>query len=239
MKLLILKDQDINRTKLIDAVRQVEEIYEKNTELDFTYEIEDRDFSNIQFEDYYGGNYGMNRADINKEAKEIQSKRGEEITDIVYFVHEDKWLPGKMPNRIWGWNIGVPVSGYSIQQCRFDSRNTANNVGTLYHELMHAADSFIYQETGKDINALGYNWTEWDSQVVHGEHSDFYYIRHKENQNALAAIAPLLLEASLNREKALTRRLTLLQTIIRLQRTLVVMLGAKPIACTEKCITGK
>jgi hypothetical protein len=69
--------------------------------------------------------------------------------------------------------------------------------------------------------------SSWDNVWVHGENLDAEYIKHKENQAALRAIAPLLREALFKRKETFEKKLDKLRQIIALANKAVMLLRAK------------
>lgn len=223
MKILLLLDNKINEAQLKQVKKEVAGIYKKNgVEISFTDEW--RDFSNVPKEWYDKEAEGVQRAYIDKVAKEIYARYEEEVDQVVFFIHRDHWnLTG-----VWGWNLSKVYSGYGVQQCRFDSRNTANSVGTLYHEMMHDHDAFIYTYTGVVVENI-VNVVDFDDDVVHGgkySKRDFgySYIRYNENQAALFAISKHLNDAVKKRRSVyLKKTLSYLQEIVRLTEKVAIL----------------
>lgn len=240
--ILLLCDNKIREDQLAQVKKEVGAIYKNNTGLSVKWHEEWRDFSNYPKENYYGGYEGLERGYINQVTKEINSRWHEEIDCVVFFIHRDHWNL----NGVWGWNMSATSSGYGVQQCRFDNRNVANSIGTLWHEMHHDLDTFCFTYTGKRVETL-VDVPSWDSAVTHGEHPDWSYIRHKENQESLKAIAPLFI-ASLEKRRALfTKRVGLMQEIIRLAEQVIVLQraliarqrGDLPILKNNKCYSHK
>lgn len=243
MRTLILLDEDADRKKVEKALSEVASIFKINTGIVCEWHFEVRDFYSLRFEDYYNGNYGMNRADIAADTKKLWEAWRHEIDNVLYLVHDQAWTPGRMSNRIWGWNLAGAINGYNVQQCRYDPKNNVNNVGTIYHEIMHCQDSFVWAQLAVDINKLGFSWTNWDEDVVHGRGSEWDYIRYSENQAALKSIGTYVSMALKKRVDIYTTRTSLQQEVIRLAEKTVVLLreeiirrGSIPVACTQRCI---
>jgi hypothetical protein len=185
----------------------------------------------------------------------LYKRYAEEINNVVFLVASPNWKLDD-PNivgdkRVWGWCHSNHFSGYGVQQVRFaqvaghtDARNVNNSAGTLYHELMHDHDTFVFVNTGKTVEPI-VSVANWDNQVVHGEHSDWIYTRTvDDNKRALQLILPVLKEAVAKRRALFTKRVGLLQQIIALQQQVIVMLRAKiaaergnlPILENNQCI---
>jgi hypothetical protein len=254
MNILCLTDQTINRTDLGQVHREIAEIYKTNADIDIKYHYEYVDFTNYPIEQYWGGFYGMQTAWLRAKCAEVYKRWAEEIDGVVFAVHSSNWklddknIVGDKP--VWGWNMSSQFSGYGVQQVRVaqvathtTQRNINNSVGVQYHEMMHDHDGMVFIHTGETVEPV-VNVNNWDNQVVHGEHPTWSYIKHKENQEALKMIAPLLREALANRRALFAKRVGLLQQIIQLQQQVVVLLRAKiaaergnlPILENNKCI---
>jgi hypothetical protein len=147
----------------------------------------------------------------------------EGVDNVVIHIHRDNWnLAG-----IWGQNFSNIYSGYQVHVCRFDNKNLANSLGTLYHEFMHCVDAVIKTYTGEDINKLGI-WSSWDKTCVHGGRPDqvgvykWTYIRHKENQEVLMYVGNSLKTAYEKRDKIYKQKklINLLERLVVLYRAL-------------------
>jgi hypothetical protein len=224
MKLLLLLDNKIREDQLATVKKEVAAIYKTNTGITLEFVEEWRDFSNVPKEWYDASSEGIKKSYIADATREIYRRHTEAVDQVVFFIHRDNWnLTG-----VWGWNLSKAYNGYGVQQCRFDNRNLANTVGTLYHELMHDHDTFIYTYKGINIETI-LKVKDWDDDVVHGgKYSGttygYGYIRHNENQAALKQIGPLLSQAIEERRKLyLKRQITMLQEIVRLQQLVIVL----------------
>jgi hypothetical protein len=236
----------IREDQLAQVKKEVSAIYKKNTDVTVKFHEEWKDFTTYPKEVYWGGYEGLQRSYIQQATKEINSRWHEEIDNVVFFIHRDNWNL----NGVWGWNHSAQFNGYGVQQCRFDNRNIVNSIGTLYHEMMHDHDTFVYTYTGKHIAPL-INVASWDNFAVHGgrdtgeEGKDGWkYIRYNENQHALKDIASVFLEALHKRRSLFTKRVGMMQEIIRLaeqvlalQRALIAkQRGDLPIKPKNICI---
>lgn len=241
MHILILKDREINDNHLGYVEEEVARLYKDKADVELTFVHQDFDFSDYPIEIYYSDNLGMDRTWLRKQCERVYTDYGTTVDQVVFMCHRDNWrLDG-----IWGWNISKQYSGYGVQQVRFDDRNLANTVGTLYHELMHDHDSFIYTYTGKTIE-IYVQVDDWDDDVVHGGrayggHPVWDYIRHKENQEALKAIAHLLREAieKRNEYSRTVQKRTILALALRarvlLRKLIAEQRGDIPILVDNRC----
>jgi len=238
MKILLLKDKTINNTMLGQVQLQVENIYKNNTGVTIEWAIEEQDYTNYNIEEYlpWKGYWGINRGDIARDTSALYKRWGEEIDMVVYLIDSSNWkLTG-----VWGWAISKHYSGYGVLQVRFAnepthtmSRNVNNTVGTLYHEMMHDHDTFVFTYTGELVEHI-VPVENWDAFVVHGGRdlgregeNGWKYIRHNENQHALSAIAPALKKAIANRRALFEEKVGAMQTIIQLANQYLVLLRAK------------
>ena len=223
MNILLLVDNKVNEAQLKQVKAEVTKLYKQNTGIPVRFFDEWKDLSNVPKEWYDGENEGISKAFIAKTTKEIYSRYGERIEHVVFFIHRDNWnLTG-----VWGWNSSKVFNNYGVQQCRFDNKNLANTVGTLYHELMHDHDTFVYTYLGSKIEAKVLV-KDWDDDVVHGgKYSKttygWKYIRYNENQAALALIGTDLAQALVIRRKVFKgKEDTLIKEAIRLAQILVI-----------------
>jgi len=219
--ILLLLDNKIDERQLDRVKREVGAIYKTNTGVTVKFYEEWRDFTKYPKEVYWGEFEGVQKAYIRTVTNEIYKRYQEEIDNVVFFIHRDNWnLKG-----VWGWNLAGVFNSYSVQQCRFDSRNVVNAIGTLYHELMHDVDSFLYINSNVVVEPL-VGVSDWDSVCVHGEHPDWDYIRYNENQRALKAVpfkAAIQARRSIwDKKKSLYLRvIQLAQQVLVLQRQLI------------------
>jgi hypothetical protein len=157
MKILLLKDKTINNTLLGQVQLQVRNVYKG---LDMEFIIEDFDYSNYPIEPYWGGYWGIGISWIRERCASIYKRYAEEIDNVVFLVASPNWklddpaIVGDKP--VWGWCHSNQFSGYGVQQVRFaqnprhtGARNVNNSAGTLYHELHHDHDTYVFVNTGK------------------------------------------------------------------------------------------
>jgi hypothetical protein len=199
MRVLILKDPIIPDDVLGEVLDQFKEIYRDTAGIEVETTIRERDFSRVAFEPYWDGARGIVKSLVGDIAAGVLRQHGTRRFDhLVLMVDATHWIPSQ--DNIWGWNLAYAASGMETQQVRFDSvseyraSRVANTLGTLFHETMHAHDQFVYRILGERIDPLA-GVTSWDSDVVHGGAKQYEYIRHKENLDALAAIADPLRRA--------------------------------------------
>ena len=122
---------------------------------------------------------------------------------ILVVIHKDNWRsdpPGA--GGIWGTNYSYHFGKQTLQYCRWDSKNTANSFGTLYHERHHSLDAIIKQELGVVVEPLlGVPVGKYDAGITHGKIEPWKYIRTKENTDSLVKMKPLLLKAFAKRRE--------------------------------------
>lgn len=250
MKILLLKDKKIRSQDLSIVIREVSDIYKQAANIDLTFYTEDWDYTEYPTSVYpgYGDVTGIDYAYLRKHTSDVYSRWSESVDHVVFLIHRDNWTL----KRVWGWNISTYFSGYSVAQVRFDHKNLANSVGTLYHELMHDHDAMVYTYTGEVLEDFVTNTSDWDRDVVHGGrdyggHATWEYIRYKENQAALTMAAPHIRKAAEKRHAVYTKKkLAKMQEIIRLGNMAVVLLrqliaqkrGDIPLLVGNKCNHG-
>jgi len=249
MKILLLTDKTINKTLLGQVQLQVANNYK---DLPLEWVVEDFDYSSYPIEQYWGGYWGMQRAWLRTQCAEIHKRWNEEIDCVVFLVASHNWtlddpaIVGE--GRVWGWNMSNQFSGYGVQQVRFaqvlnhtDARNVNNSAGTLYHELHHDHDTYVFVNTGEVVERT-VNVPSWDNSVTHGEHPDWSYIRTvQDNTRSIQAIMPLLKRAHTQRKIAfLKHKVGLLQRIqqlmIQLRALQASVRGDIPCLPDNKCI---
>lgn len=217
MKILLVTDKTINKTLLGQVQLQLDTVYKG---LNLEWAIEDFDYSDYPVEEYWGGFWGIQRSWLREQTARIHKRWAEEIDCVVFLISSENWnLTG-----VWGWNMSNQYNGYGIQQVRFaqnprhtDERNVNNSAGTLYHELHHDHDTYVYVNTGEVVEKeVGVN--NWDNDITHGAHPNWDYIRTTaDNVKSIEKIMPLLIKARNARKVTfLQKKLGLLQTIYRL-----------------------
>jgi len=195
MRTLILKDKDIRDDELDSLIHNISSFYVKSLPYQMSlidYTVEEKDYSSISYENYYDGYYGISESVISAEMARINYEYGSKFDQVVYLIHEDKWLPASeelqeeagitgASDNLWGWNLSYAYQGYECQQVRWDSENPANTFGTLNHEHTHSFDSYIYRKLGTVIEkSLGIK--DFDKEVVHGKGDDYTYIGRKDGR---------------------------------------------------------
>jgi len=226
MKVLCLADKTIEKTTLKDVYDDVFSIYRENTELDPQVKIETRNFSNLPFSYYDSEDRGISKDFIKKETKEVNKVYKNSVDLVDFMVHEDNWTPGS--DGIWGWNVASEYNGYEIEQTRWDANNKTNTEGTLYHEIAHSHDSFVYRQIEAWLEEI-IDVDDWDDAMVHGESDKYEYIEHRENQEAIAAVADELkrsfdkrrVKEQRNKER-LGKIVTMLERVVELYRNLII-----------------
>lgn len=237
MKILILTDPSTNKTNLGQITREVGEIYQENCNITVEWVIEDLEYGNYPIEQYWGGYWGIQQQWMRNHCANIYKRYAEEVVGVVFAIPSPLWklddptIVGDKP--VWGWNMSNQFSGYGVQQVRIaqnprhtTERNINNSVGVMYHESMHDHDGFIFVNTGKTVEPV-VGVPNWDNACVHGEHPNWEYIRHKENQEALRIIAPLLREALAKRKAVFETKVGLYQQIIALAEQAIMLLRAR------------
>lgn len=226
--ILILADKETNKTMLGQVMREVGELYQKNMDVTVEWTVEDYDYGNYPVVEYWGGYEGIAQSWLTARCKEIWDRKHESIDTVMFAIPSDNWRL----NGVWGWNMGETFHSYSVQQIRLaqnpahtDVRNVTNSVGVMYHELHHDLDSFVFNYTGVVVEKLYPNDVRsHDNDVTHGEHPDWQYIRHKENQESLKIVASNFRLAIAKRRELYKNRVTKMQTIVQLLEQYVVLL---------------
>jgi hypothetical protein len=223
MKLYIFRDNKINVDQFAKVKAELSSLYKTNAGVELEYVEEAYDFTTYPKEWYTPTDEGVKKTFLRDLCKQVHAKHAEDVDHVILLIHRDNWnLTG-----VWGWNISNQYYNYHVQQCRYDNRNTANSVGTLYHEIMHAHDRYILTYTGINISEV-VKVTDWDDDVVHGgrytnRNFGFAYIRYNENQSALKAIGThLQVSRALRKELFSKRKRTLLEIAMLYAQLLIV-----------------
>ncbi len=221
MRHVILLDEKISDKEYKKWEQEDRAFFKKNLGVDAKYWVIRKDFSDYPTTPDSDGDERPTQSYMKGLCQEINKSYGDYGTDFVLMaIHEDNWKsdPAGPRNGIWGVNFSNIYKGYHLQYCRWDRDNSANTFGTLYHERAHAFDALVRTETGKNINTLA-GTIQWDRDCVHGKSDKYSYIRHKENTDALKAIAPMMQEAFIHRIKLHIRdiqgRITIWQQLMR------------------------
>lgn len=194
--------------------------------LDKVFKIEwveqEHDFSHAPWQSYsQQDQLGISKQYVQTQAKEVHKKEGEHIDIVAFFVSEKNWKDGR--SAVWGWHDGTPYSGYQTIQVRL-LRDEVEALATAWHEIMHTLDNIIKIETGVNISEkLGVN--DYDNDIVHSPRGRNNTNRHATYLTALDTIEPYLKAAITTRRERFKQ--TLLETALRLARTLLVQLQAK------------
>lgn len=223
MRILILKDKDIANSELEDVMREVGTLFSENASIAPQWFVREENYDNLPTETYHKGsdgkpNDGIKKSYLSEKCADVYARWKEEVDFVVFLVHENNWKI----KRIWGWNISKAFSGYQVEQVRWDKDNPANSVGTLYHEIHHALDTFIYTYTGVQIRDI-VGVSDWDDAVTHGGAKQYLYIRHDENQGSIRAIAPQLRLASKKRKAIFEKRVGIMKAIINALQQVVAL----------------
>jgi hypothetical protein len=249
MKVLLLTDKTINKTLLGQVQLQIANNYK---DLNMEFITEDFDFTTYPIEQYWGGYFGIQQAWLRARCADVYKRWAEEVDVVVFLIASPNWklddpaIVGDKP--VWGWNISNQFSGYGVQQVRFaqvpnhtDQRNVNNSAGTLYHELHHDHDTYVFVNTGKVIeNIVGVR--DWDNDITHGGSPDWAYIRTvSDNVASINRIMPNLIESRDARKRVfLTKKVGLLQQLLKLMVQLRALQagvrGNLPILPNNKCV---
>lgn len=228
MRFLILKDKKITTEAWNELELQFTDLVFENTGLTPTYFIEEQEYTNVPTVADSDGDLKPTEAYMKALMKKVHDKYGDYGVDsVVMLVHRDNWIF----TGIWGSNFSNQYYKYHVHLCRFDHKNVANSLGTLYHEWMHSLDVLIKTHTGVDINSYFKTtscYVDWDATTVHGNrfkgcaNTPYKYIRWKDNLDALRMIAPDLKKAyEVRKELYLTPLKTVQLRVISFLRGLI------------------
>lgn len=229
MRIFVFKDKDIKPEEYKKLCDDYTDIMQYCAGITPTFITEEKDFSNVPTEPDGDGDLKPIMAYRQEMADHVRAKFGEYgIDHIIPLVHRKNWVF----TGIWGTNWSNMFGSYHMSLCRFDHKNPANSIGTLYHETMHSFDALIYATLGVRVDPIV--GVAWDKYCVHGGRpdqeftTDWKYIRHKENLKALEAIAPYLRDSYKKRYDMYYQGLV--QTEKTLRAKLIRMIEAKIMA---------
>ncbi len=207
MRFVICRDIKIKEAEWNKLAQEFTDFVKQNTGLTPTFFIEPKDYLNVPTELDGDGDLKPSVAYLKSLTRGVHDKYGDYGTDsVVMLVHRDNWIF----QGIWGTNFSNVYYKYHVHLCRFDNKNVANSLGTLYHEWMHSLDALIKTHTGVDINKYFANtkcYVDFDATCVHGnkfqgcKQTPYKYIQWKDNSDALAMIAPDLKVAYAKRKE--------------------------------------
>ena len=207
MRLVVLLDNKIKEDEWNELNRQFTDLVFEYTGLTPTFFIEHEDYTYVPTFVDTDGDVMPTNSYFKTLTDRVYAKYGTWGTDsVVMLVHRDNWVF----KGLWGTNKSNLYHQYHVHLCRFDNKNIANSLGTLYHEWMHSLDALIKTHTGVDINSYFKQskcFKDWDATCVHGnkthtcKETPYSYIRWKENTDALAMIAPELKKAYAKRKE--------------------------------------
>jgi hypothetical protein len=234
MNILLLADKDIIVTNLERVQKEISALYAQNSNITIKWTTKEFDYSDYPIEQYWGGYWGIAHAWLRARCEEVHAKHKESIDNVVFLIASDNWKLDRTelvgPNHVWGWNHSATMSGYGVQQVRFaqvsthtNQRNVNNSIGTLYHEMHHDHDTFVFNYTGEVVERI-VNVQSWDEDITHGRSPNWEYIRYKENQASLRAISTVLERALTIRRALYATRVSLMEKIIQLLERKVVLL---------------
>lgn len=229
MKLLFLCDKKITDQELTLLQKEFTALVKQYTDIVPTYFVQKQDYDVVPTEADGDGDLKPTKAYTTALIDQVSAKYGKyEVDSVVMLVHRDNWVF----KGIWGTNWSNVYYQYHVHLCRFDHKNIANSLGTLYHEWMHSLDALIATHTGVDVNDY-FDETKcfagWDLSCVHGnktvacKETPYKYIRWKENTDALAMIAPDLRTAYQKRRTMDTQKtiIGILEKVVVLYRALL------------------
>lgn len=216
MRCLIYKDKQISSPGYNKLLKSFTDLVEKHTGITPEFTTQEKDYSDYPvFIDSDG--------DFRPTGSYLATFDGNKYDHVFILIHKDNWKsdPPGPNNGIWGTNYSYIWGDWHTHYCRYDHQNSANALGTFYHEWMHALDALVATEIGVSVEDM-IAVDDFDRDVVHGGDGRYDYIRHNENAEVLALIQDELKEAYAVRRKKDTQRdiITKLQLVVRYLRML-------------------
>lgn len=225
MRIVLLKDKKINKDKLSEVQNELTAFYKKHAGVVPIFYIEEADYSDYPTFIDSDGDVRPTDKYLSELSDGVYKSYGEWGTDhVIALIHRDNWksCPSARESCIWGTNYSNIFHGYMFHYCRWDSRNSANSFGTIYHEMMHSFDAIIYTMLGVRIEPL-LGIKSFDREVVHGGGAAYQYIRYQENTDALQYIASYLQEAYTKRKRLYEEQVGLMKQAIGLLEKLTIL----------------
>lgn len=207
MRFCILKDKKISTKELDVLTTEFTSLIKSTTGITPDFYVHEEDYSTVPTEADSDGDLKPTKAYTTALMEKVHSIYGRwGIDSVVILVHRDNW---KFAG-IWGTNWSNLYYQYHVHLCRFDHKNVANSLGTLYHEWMHSLDALVNTHIGIEVDDYFRSspcFVDWDSTCVHGnryvgcKETPFKYIKWKDNTDALKRIAPHLKRAYARRKE--------------------------------------
>lgn len=227
MRLVIKADFKITDEQLTELERQFTDLYYEHAGITPRFFIERHDYSSVPTELDGDGDKKPTKAYITAITNDIYKRYNEFGTDhVILLVHQDNWIF----DGIWGTNWSNVYHSYHVELCRFDKKNMANSLGTIYHEVMHSHDALIKTTIGVNVTKeMGF---DWDRFAVHGGRPDkeftteWKYIRYKENTAALNRISKWLRESYQKRLDLHNKHIGMMKTVIALAQQVIILTRA-------------
>lgn len=144
--------------------RKITAYERKLKKLGFTYEVEQLPDAPLWNGDYLAPVW------LETITRQLFERRGESV-DMVQFILDD-W--NGRPNNL-GHYYGYTFNGYRVSIVR-DRKGYEK---TAEHELLHAVNDLVALYTGLSLSSI-YGVSDFDSDVVHGEHPDYREYEYDE-----------------------------------------------------------
>jgi len=238
VRVLILKDPKIKQRQVDEVLKQFRAIFKDNSGVIVQEEIEELDYTHVE-----GANrtyfdslpYGF----IKKNVDIVHKKDAGRYDHIVFWVHRDNWINQSPNKKVWGENFSNFFKDYHVEICRFDNKNLANSLGTLWHEFHHALDALVETELGIKVEKI-INVNSWDTDITHGGGSAWSYIRHTENTDSLKYIGPMVKQAyEARKERYIKTKISMLLKVVQLAKEVLrlrrVLLNKHTSKCHSQC----
>ena len=179
-----------------------------------------QDLSGLLWEDYFGGNWGLDRGWITADTKKKSVMFGDTIDCVVYFIPTTDWA--KEGNQdVYGWNMGAFFNGYQVEQVRTVAIERYNHL-TLSMELLHALDNIIDKSKGLKFTNKLFNVADFDEDIAHDDQRWY-----KGYRNEIGILTPALIEVLAPREKNIAI-IEILKKLVELYRLLIIAKSKKP-----------
>ena len=230
MKLYIKKDTKLGKTT--HMFESLKEDYKGVTPVDWEY----KPMKSVpRWETYSGGDKGLSKTNIQKDAADLFNSRGYEFDHLVYLVSDENWEA----HGIGGWNLGRLYSNYAVQIVK--AQQSGKWAGkTLKMEVAHAFDELAPIELGKNLNRYvkkDGEYLDYDIDIVHGRHpyygkkqDDGSYFTDYDYTKLINDFEPVIAAIyAERRRKKKKERIKMLKKIVRLYRK-VLQLKSTPTA---------
>lgn len=171
MKLLLCVDNPCKEYEgLIEtALQKVRADYVESTdgEVGVEWSYEYRDLSNLPWEEYFSGNFGIDRKWIRKDTRNLRITHGDTYDHVMYIVHSTNWKA----TTAYGWSLGEFFNGYAVEEIQGVPNEYQLNL-TFSMEIHHSLDDFAENRLGVSLEKF-FGVEDYDEDITHGRSQEY------------------------------------------------------------------